>query len=154
MKKWVFLCVTLLGLVGCGRRNPPPLPKGAVEKILMSRTACLGKCPVYTVTLSRDGSAELFARSHLSRQGDFTGKVDGAVFDELCERMDRERFDQFALRYDAAYTDAASCTVTVLRKDGRGNSVYEYGREGPGGLHVIQKAIDEARDGIDWQPMR
>ncbi|BCU77350.1 hypothetical protein llg_20650 [Luteolibacter sp. LG18] len=149
--------MAMLGLAGCGRRNTAEVARtlaAPVEKILLRRTACFGRCPVYTVSFCRDGRAELQAEAHLSRRGSFTGRIEAAAFAELSERIGNGKFDRFAPRYDAAYTDAPSCTVTVLRADGAGSSVYEYGSEGPDGLHVIQKAIDAARDGIDWQPVK
>ena len=48
--------ITLLAAVAC--TPSPRAPKSGESYVRLERTACLGDCPVYTVTLFADGTAQ------------------------------------------------------------------------------------------------
>src|SRR5262245_19894528 len=82
------------------------------DRITLERTACFGPCPVYTVTLSRNGGAQLHAEESLGgstwhgKKGDYSGSVDIFKYGKLCYLLKQLRFDDLPPRFTANWTDA------------------------------------------------
>lgn len=122
------------------------------ESITLERTACFGSCPVYKVTLFRNGEARLEAEAHMPLNGVYRGKIDIRTFARICFVLERFGFASFKADYQAPWTDSATCIVTVRTKRGE-KSVSDYGEVGPIELWAIQSAIDRVRESIHWTPV-
>jgi hypothetical protein len=122
------------------------------ESISLERTACYGTCPVYTVTLHRDGRAEYKPRAHLPQRGDFEGMVSEFEFERLSYFLEMRGFEQMKARYEVGYTDASTCIVKAVSASGT-KVVSDYGGAGPVDLWAIQGLIDGIRERIDWKPV-
>ncbi|SRR6266481_5874787 len=123
------------------------------ESITLERTGCFGTCPIYRVTLWRSGKAELEAKRHLPKLGNFSGEVDLSDYARLCYALDRLHFNEFEADYRAAWTDDSTAIVTATRAAGQ-KRVSDYGQVGPIELWTIQELIDGIRERVEWKSTR
>ena len=127
--------------------SPPDITENGLE-----RTACMGRCPVYTVTLRRDGSAHYTGEMFAARSGSFTGTIDLESVDRLATLIIKNRFFEFRSLYSARATDLSS-SITRVTLRGRVVRVRDEGMSSaPPALRAIEEAIDSAADGIVWRP--
>ncbi len=122
------------------------------QSISLSRSACFGPCPVYTVTFRSDLTATLVAESNLDPDGTSEGEIDSFDYGRLCYLIESIHFSAFKKKYNASWTDDATATVTVTSTDGRQTIVSDYGSAGPIELWALIAVIDHIRENVDWQP--
>ena len=98
--------LAVCAIAACGGAAPPPPreetldnhaaaavvePATTIDRLTLERTACLGTCPVYTVTLSRDGVVE------------WNGEANVAVTGRATAHVDRHGLEQIAVALDAIH---------------------------------------------------
>ncbi|WP_409977524.1 MULTISPECIES: DUF6438 domain-containing protein [unclassified Bradyrhizobium] len=95
------------------------------ETITYHATACLGSCPVYTVSVSSDGKGSYKGESHVAVSGERSFQVSPSEFEAFRSRLARYRPKQgqdvlvrpgSALCLEYA-TDAPSIELRGRRKD-------------------------------------
>ena len=111
-----------------------------IESISLSRSGCYGKCPVYNVSLNRDGSVTYKGDMFVEHIGLYNVDVDFdfQVLENLVKTSD---FFNLEDRYIENVTDIPVCGVTV-KTTSRSKSVVDNGI-GPRELKVLQKEIDK-----------
>lgn len=114
--------------------------KEQIESVKLSRTGCYGKCPVYQITVNRDGSILYNGDMFVEHIGAYNVDVnfDFQVFEDLVETTD---FFNLQDRYLENVADVPVCGVTV-QTNSRKKSVLDNGI-GPRELKVFQKEIDK-----------
>ncbi len=120
------------------------------DSISISRTACLGTCPVYDMVLHRDGTAALNAQAHLPKLGKFIGRTHLNTYGRLCYLIENSHFEDMNTIYRANWTDDSTCIVTVT-SGAKVKSVSDYGTVGPIELWAIQELLDAVKDEIAWK---
>ena len=71
---------------------PVVIPQTEISEITLSRTECMGSCPVYGVTIHRDGAVEWNGDSNVVVVGRAQAQVDRRVIDQLVVALDAIRF--------------------------------------------------------------
>jgi hypothetical protein len=122
------------------------------EAIELERTACFGFCPIYTVTLFRDGKARYHGEAFVKNEGDFTGAIFISEFGRLCYLLEHLRFCEFEPEYTAPWT----CSPTVYLRVWRAGEaepivVKDYGEYSPIELWALQQAVDAVAARIEWE---
>ena len=157
----VSTAILLVGMQACGlplftARPVPPVTwpsrtvlAGAIREIRQEHTACFGFCPVYTVALRRDGTADYHGKAHVPMLGSYTATVDSVTFQQLATFLVRKGFFRLAPYYGVGATDQAS-TVTTATFDGDSAVVSRYGWTGPYDLGDIEDAIDSVASVLKW----
>lgn len=121
------------------------------EKIELERTACMGPCPVYTVTFHRDGRADYHGGFHAERRGRFSGKVDPFSYGRLCYLLEATGFFGLAADFTAPWTCSSTTYVRVWRQSSSEPAVIrDYGEFGPITLWALQQSIDSVATRIAW----
>lgn len=170
MLKHVFSILSASLLVCC---SPVPEPFPAVLenelKITLQRTACLGSCPDYTVTIDGQGNVvfrsqgENFPgefevhRSFSSNDGILvsgvhTDKVEPGVVAELLERFREARFFSLKDEYRARITDNPAYILTIDTGTAS-KTVVDYVGERVGMPRVVtelQEVVDQAAGSARW----
>jgi hypothetical protein len=122
------------------------------ERIELERTACFGCCPIYTVTLFRDGKARYHGEAFVKNEGDFTGSIHISAFGRLCYLLERLRFSEFEREYSAPWTCSPTAYLRVWRAgESEPIEVKDYGSYGPIELWGLQQAIDAVANRIEWK---
>lgn len=109
-------------------------------EITLSRTACFGMCPVYTVRMTDDGSVTYNGEKFVRVDGVHDWKIDPAAVRALSEEMVKDGFYDLQDSYSAPITDNPTVYTTLLL-DGRYKQIRDY-IAGPPALKAIEHRID------------
>jgi len=122
------------------------------ERIELERTACFGFCPIYTVTLFRDGKARYHGEAFVKNEGDFTGSIHISEFGRLCYLLEHLRFSEFEPEYTAPWTCSPTAYLRVWTAGGEDPIVVkDYGEYAPIELWALQQAVDAVAGRIEWK---
>lgn len=129
--------LTLLMLTSCSLFKGQ---KEQIESISLSRSGCYGKCPVYQVTLNRDGSILYKGDMFVEHIGTYNveAEFDFQHFENLVNTSD---FFNLEDSYIENVADIPVCGVTV-RTTSKVKSILDNGI-GPQELRYFQKEIDK-----------
>lgn len=143
----------------CVERVELPQPSAAnrgdvadvrLREVTLTRSACFGTCPVYSVVYRRDGSVEYRGEQHVDHLGLRTGRLSVGDFAELSRFLEQSGFSTLDEWYRVGRTDMPTVTVTATSLDGRSKSVSEYGPSGPPRLWAIHRVIDGLLTEVQW----
>jgi hypothetical protein len=168
-RKAVAGILAVLALAACTHRKPAggddPAPAhsssdGSADSvaITLSRTACFGRCPIYTVRLGGSGRVNWHGERFVAAMGDSTSSVAPAGVRSLARRMEQAGFFAFRDRYamgdsaaEPCHTDAPHALIT-LTIGARTKAVeHDYGCRGaPAALRAIAAQIDSVAGTAKW----
>ena len=120
----------------------------SVSEVSIEHTPCYGSCPVYKLTLGRDGTATFVGVAHVSKVGTYTAKFGG--FDRLAQAIVQRRFYHLSAKYTASVTDLPH-TITTVVSGGKRKIVDNYADTGPQSLWEIQAMIDGVAAELQWE---
>lgn len=120
-----------------------------IMEVSLERGACYGTCPVYKVTLKRDGTAIYEGKRFVERQGTYTGNI--YSFDRLAQFIEAEGYFKLKDDYSINVTDLSTTTTSVVRAGGQRKTISDYAGAGPIELWAIETAIDGVVAHTKWQ---
>ena len=110
--------VILLSLINCKTvKKPSELTKEDI-KIQMTRGACFGPCPIYTITVYEGGYAALNARNFTEREGNYHKQLSKKEYNTLVEAFESAPFSSLLEEYPSEIVDLAKITLKYRGKDG------------------------------------
>lgn len=121
-------------------------------KIQLSRSACYGTCPIYSVTIREDGSVHFSGDKYVHDPGEHDAHIDPAAVRELVRQFEKANFFAAGDRYVAEVTDNPTYTLT-LTVAGKTKTVTDYVGEQVGMPLVItdlENAVDDAAGTKLW----
>ncbi len=142
------LTVALLGPSIAQAQTAPAASTAEIAEISVEHTPCFGTCPVYKITLRRDGTATFVGSRFVDKIGTYTGNV--YQFDHLARAVDQHGFGAMKPRYTSLSTDLAHVITTVVR-GGKRQTVDNYGSTGPQALWEIETLIDGDIAQTQWK---
>ena len=138
----------LLCAVSCMGVAPPD--QNEISEITLERTPCFGTCPVDTITLHPDGTADYFGKMNVARIGHFKGRFNKDDFARLSKLLTDRKFFDFHASYWPGVTDQPGVATTVKRGD-KIKRVDDNGRSGPIELWALEMAIAGVAKDINWK---
>ena len=130
----------------------PELRDWATVRIKLTRTACYGYCPAYTVEIAGDGSVTYEGERFVAVEGVQRTTIPVQRVRELVAKFREANFFWLHDRYEAKITDNPMFIVS-LTYDGHTKTVRDYvGREVgmPAVVTELEDAIDEAAGSYQW----
>ena len=109
-------------------------------RITVSRTACFGTCPVYTVSMSEDGRVTYEGLQHVRVSGKQAWTIDPAKVRALADDMEKAGFFEMRDEYTARVTDLPT-VITILMRGSRTKTVKDY-FGAPPALKELEQRID------------
>lgn len=133
------------------------LPKGIDDNLLVriQRTACFGKCPVFTAEIYKDGKAVYSGVANTKRKGKFETTVD-AVF---IQKIQNKAADTNFWKLKDTYPDAGSLitdiptTITYIRQGNKGKLITNN-YDAPKSLIALEKWLESEMDNLAWQEVK
>lgn len=130
------------------------IPKGIDENLLvrLQRTACFGKCPVFTVEIFRDGKVTYSGVAHVKKRGQYEAVVELDVIKKIQKRAKEINFFKMSDKYpkgDIEITDIPT-TITYIRQGERGKLVADN-FDAPKELIEFEKWLEKELDTLDWK---
>jgi hypothetical protein len=143
----IALLAACAGTAGSAASATPP-PK--FERVSLDRSGCNGQCPIYRVTLSRNGIAAYHGERFVSMIGDYAATIDTAAFDSLASVL----LENHVFTMDTVYTtdtyDLPGFRLCVTTSE-FGRCIRNYG-EPPYSLRKAANAIDAEVKRLKWEP--
>jgi len=139
---------------GTAIQTPPP---AGDTMVTLERTACLGTCPVYTVSIDALGNVVYEGKRHVRVTGRQTARISPSRIADILERAERLRFFDLENQYlEADYPDGSKGTVTdlpttiiTLTHAGRSKRIVDY-YGAPAGLTDLERLVDEVAGTRQW----
>jgi uncharacterized protein DUF6438 len=162
----VRLIVATTGLVlsiACAPRNggnttPENTETGTVPVLTLERTACFGTCPVYLVSVTREGKISYEGKGHVRHLGPATATISRERVDSLLSELEQSGYLSSSSRYvpgDPACgrysTDSPSAITSIQTGEATKRIEHYYGcASAPGALVLLEQKIDEALGSAQW----
>ncbi len=124
-----------------------------ISEIALERTSCYGWCPMYTVTLRNDGTAEWHGYGNVEKLGTRRGQLDSEVFEQLGDlAIDIGFFESISANYSCPITDNPTAYVSIVR-NGTRKTIRHYApaATGPPRLRAFEERIDEIAARMEWK---
>lgn len=116
---------------------------------MLQRTACYGKCPVYTVKIYASGYATYEGKMNVEKEGMFASKFSKDELESIGKRVDEIKFFEMNNIYDSNVTDFPSTNVYANRG---GNKKQIINRQaGPEELKELAKLMDDMANTKEWK---
>jgi Domain of unknown function (DUF6438) len=116
MRAWMTALCLWSAVAGADASAPMPSPRagGAVRVMAtLQRTACLGTCPVYKLTIYSDGRVEWKGEYFVKVKGKASARLDAGALALLKAAFDRARFLELGDGFDCyEATDMPSADVS------------------------------------------
>jgi hypothetical protein len=140
-----------------GVGTPASTPASTIDdgtRVTLERTVCFGNCPVYSLSISGDGTVAYVGKQFVNVEGAASRQVPISEVQALVDEM--LQADYFNLSVpdtcdEGVYSDAPS-VKTSLTFGGRSHSLEDYlGNPcAPDGLRALYDAIDALADSAAW----
>lgn len=112
------------------------------------RTACLGQCPAFRVTIMNDGSATYEGMTFAPREGLYKSTFSKEVVKEIISEAERIGYWDFKEKYDAPVTDIPSTIYEIHHADQQHRVVARVGT--PAELKAYGKYLDKVIESVKW----
>ena len=128
-----------------------------IDAITLERTSCFGTCPVYKVTVRRDGSVAYDGKQFVRVTGHRTHKIPAEQFQKLAREIQRIGFFNLKDKYSSkenpdgsieVVTDQPSRITTV--RAGKLHKRVENYYGGPESLTRLETLIDTLAGSSAW----
>jgi hypothetical protein len=120
--------------------------------ISLSRSACYGFCPIYTVAITGEGEVTYVGHGFVNVVGEQTATIPRADVARLLERFDEVGFENLRNEYRASITDIPTYTI-ALERNGQRKVVVDYGGPGagmPASVRALEDEIDRVAGTARW----
>jgi len=128
-----------------------------IDSITLERTLCYGTCPVYKVTVRRDGTVTYDGKQFVRATGRRMRKIPARQFQELASEVLRVGFFDFKAKYSyknnpdgsAEFITDQPTRITTVRAGKLHKRVENY-YGGPQSLALLEKLIDKLTGSAEW----
>lgn len=143
-----FLIFTLIVMaIACTRKIPSAAAQG--EKLIeMEKSPCFGLCPVYHLTVYRNGSMKVHAKQNMKISGIHTLQLGKSEFKSLRTRLEKMGLEKYQDEYREPVADAPSTEVRYFI-DGRPKKIFTNFIF-PEPLQKITDELDQKATGEGW----
>jgi hypothetical protein len=128
----------------------PPNSIDEGDFVKLSRGGCFGTCPVYDVTISKNGDVVWEGHFYVASIGESHSKIAPESARGLIQQFMVPTFWALCGQYSASITDNAT-TETQVRIGGRSKTVSNYANSAPDWVTSLERAIDAAADTHLWR---
>jgi len=133
---------------------PPPPPPAHVLLASIDRGPCYGTCPVYTITVYRDGQVEYEGADYVKTKGKATATITAAQVAAIDKLFTDDHYLAYKDSYEHAdWTDAPSARTSYLPVGATAAKTigHYYGDEhAPESLSKLEEAFDKAVNAERW----
>ncbi|MEY3050918.1 MAG: hypothetical protein RLY31_703 [Bacteroidota bacterium] len=162
----LILCCSLLTACTGGKAaadtKPKTLPAAAPAEpaeapydfLVLEKTPCFGKCPVYKAVIRSDGHATWDGRMNVTRTGRYEGMVSESTIREIRQQAHAIQFLDLEHKYpvDQVVTDLPETILTI--QFGDMVKVVRNQYAAPAKLKSFQSFVEESLEKVDWKPVR
>ncbi|MFC2137728.1 DUF6438 domain-containing protein [Bacteroidota bacterium] len=119
--------------------------------IILEKTSCRGKCPVYKASFYDEGVIILNAKENFKYIGKHYKKIEKAEMKELVGDFVKADFFSFEDKYTSRKTDLPTTFVT-FNYEGKSKRILDYS-DAPRELNELENKLKTIIEGDDWIKM-
>jgi hypothetical protein len=127
-----------------------PLAMSKDDYVELSRSACLGSCPSYTVEIKADGTVSWTGKSFVAAIGSRESTIDTESARRLLEKFRTKDFWSYCRSYWRNITDSSGTEITV-ELGGKTRKISDYAGSSPKELQDLLGEIDRVADLQHWR---
>lgn len=120
-----------------------------VPVIFMSKTACLGTCPDYDISVFSNGVVMLNARQFVEMEGTFKAKMSKEALNDLIEDFTSSSFNSFQTEYKSNRTDLPTTKLT-FNSEGEKKTIIDYDGA-PEELKSLEAKVHGLLETLNWK---
>ena len=116
----------------------------------IERTACFGSCPVYKISIYKDGYVLYQGRQFVEKKGAYKSTLSPEQLEEIKNTASRLGYFEMEDEYvNPALTDFPSC-ITTLKVNGQRKKIRLYSEAPPEKLVEFQNYLDSLFVDANW----
>lgn len=161
MKTPLRTVLVATALAACHSSTPAPAPAPAADEaaaVTLERTPCFGRCPVYSVAITKSGLVRYEGKRFVADSGSESARIDPSAVESLLAELDRGGYFGFDDRYVSGApacgpyaTDLPSAITSVDDGDRSKQIQHDHGcSHAPALLSSLEKRIDEVAGTSKW----
>ena len=163
MRFSILISLSVL-LAACSAKKSPVQPveeKVAVAQtnqvstdtmLYYSRGACFGMCPIFELTVMKDGRAVYVGKNHVDRIGRFQATVSHADIDQVVQTANEIGYFELKPVYDNENVQDLPNIKTGIAHHGKLHSVRNR-YKGPAALRMLYTQLDSLIEKQTWKPV-
>lgn len=124
-------------------------PAKSSPKIVMSKGACFGECPVYTLTIYNSGLMKFNGVRYTKMDGKHERQLSEEEYIALIKRVDKLDLWNFEDMYDLQIADLPTTTISYSREDK--TKTIKSKSEKPEPIRLLEKELEELIFNAEWE---
>ena len=117
--------------------------------VLLKRTPCYGKCPIYILKIYASGYATYEGKNFVEMEGNYAGKMGKESIAALLKKVDEINFFELKNIYDSNVSDLPSAHIYINKGGNKKQIINRHG--GPKELKELASIIDEHVKKTEWK---
>lgn len=122
-----------------------------IKSIEIKTSFCLGSCPVFKLTIDKDGLAEFDGIEYTKFKGKSKKQLDKTSVDEIFDLINYIAIKKLNDYYEVNYTDAPTVTLDIFFEDGSIKKIKDYGLSGTYGLSALYSKLTKLGTETKWE---
>lgn len=115
--KYIFVLIVALSLTSCASIKMETDSTLASPKIVMSKGACFGECPVYTLTVYNTGLTKFNGVRFTKMDGKYEMQLSEAKYIELVRMFEKTNLWKYEDVYDMTVADLPTTSISYSTKE-------------------------------------
>lgn len=152
MKKILFTLLLLLPLISC-KSGKTSADEYAKAFIIMERTGCHGRCPIYKITINGTGKAVYEGKEFVTRKGLYEKQLTKKEISSLFSSFEKASFFDFNSEYTGPMTDLPGTFITYQNNHEIKKTIKDFW-EPPQELKKLEKLVDEVANSDGWTTLQ
>jgi uncharacterized protein DUF6438 len=148
----ILAALLLLGSVALADSSVPNAGGASAPVVSLERTACYGRCPIYKVTVLRDGTVLWEGERFVKTVGKATAKLPPAALAQLADAFKTADFFALHDKYESYDVTDHPSAVTTFDDGKRKKTVRHYhgDRSAPKAVYELEDAVDRIVGTAKW----
>lgn len=157
----IFCLITFLFACSSKKNQVQPVvtstPAAQVEEVVSdtmlyySRGACFGMCPIFELTVMKDGRAIYLGKNHVDRIGRYQAMVSYTDVQQVLTKANEIGYFELKSEYDNENVHDLPDIITGIAHDGKLHRVRNR-YKGPAALRMLYTEIDSLIERQNWKP--
>ena len=163
MRFGIFICLSSLLFACSSKKNQvqPVIPVVALEDVkevvtdtmlYYSRGACYGMCPIFELTVMKDGRAFYLGKNHVDRIGRFQAIIDYSDMAPVLQKANEIGYFELNGVYDNEGIQDLPNIITAIANNGKLHRVRNR-YKGPAALRMLYIELDTLIAKQTWTPV-
>ena len=116
--------------------------------IEMSKTACFGKCPVYTISIDGKGNAVYTGKQNVDKIGEYKKTFSAEEVNALIDAFEKSNFWDYEDEYTEKVTDVPTTYISYTRGT-KTKKIKDY-FGAPDSLKKLENAVEALANAEGW----